>query len=195
MRKLCMLACLGCLLWVVFAGQAMAQTYKMGNVLVVYYSNRGSTQLAAEAIKVRTGADIYAIKPLEDYDSATISEVVKNQYAKGELPDLADFGMIDFSKYDLIFLGAPVWWGNVPPPMQTYLSRENFLGVPVALFSTSNGTPAAFFNHFTQLVNNGDVISAKDFGMARNLSLVIEVETWLDAIKAQMAPLEPLLLP
>ena len=50
----------------------------------------------------------------------------------GTLPDL--------SKYDLIFLGHPIWWGKLPPAVNSFLSAANLSGKEVAHFCTHAGS-------------------------------------------------------
>ena len=50
----------------------------------------------------------------------------------GTLPDL--------SKYDLIFLGHPIWWGTVPRIIQTYLETYDLSNATIYTFCTSGGS-------------------------------------------------------
>jgi len=125
------------------------------NILVVYFSrtgeqynvgviDKGNTENVAEAIAERTGADLFEVIPEEDHYPMTydeLAEVAKNeqnsnarpQY-KGSIPDL--------SKYDKIFIGAPVWWGDWPMIMYTFFENnsDELSGKTLIPFSTHEGS-------------------------------------------------------
>ena len=50
----------------------------------------------------------------------------------GELPDV--------QKYDVIFLGYPIWWGDLPMSVYTFLEKENFSGKTIIPFCTHEGS-------------------------------------------------------
>lgn len=93
-----------------YEGPAAAVERRFGRVLVVYYSLSGHTREIAEKIKALTGGDIYEIKTAEEIKTTpwfylTLRRQIKEKnypVLAGELPDL--------SRYDIIFVGAPVWW-------------------------------------------------------------------------------------
>jgi len=46
----------------------------------------------------------------------------------------------DFGSYDTIFVGSPVWWGTLPPPVSSFLSEYDFSGKTIIPFRTHLGS-------------------------------------------------------
>ena len=114
-----------------YAGAPVGITKNLGRVLVVYYSLSGHTREIAEKIKALTGGDIYEIKTAEEIKTTpwfylTLRRQIKEKNypaLAGELPDL--------SRYDIIFVGAPVWWYTVATPALSFLQQVDFKGKKV----------------------------------------------------------------
>lgn len=127
------------------------------NILVAYFSRtgenyavgniqKGNTCMVAETIAEILGADLFEILPLdaypEDYQSCTVQ--AQNELNLNMRPALkAD---IAAEEYDVIFLGYPVWWGNMPMPVYTFIDKHDWEGKTVVPFCTHEGSgmsPAA----------------------------------------------------
>lgn len=129
-----------------------------GKVLVVYFSRRkgvynspnlkhGNTELIALDIQARTKGDIYQIKPVKPYPNGynATTKVAQNEQnrnarpaIKGKLPNV--------SRYNTVFIGAPVWWGEYPMIVRTFMDKEPALnGKTLIPFSTSEGSGLANF--------------------------------------------------
>ena len=112
--------------------------------------DKGNTAIVAEAIAEKTGADLFEIIPEDDHYPMTYKELTdvakreQNSNArpgyKGELPDL--------SKYDTIFIGAPVWWGDWPMIMYTFFENNSsaLSGKKLIPFSTHEGSGLSGFD-------------------------------------------------
>lgn len=129
-----------------------AQAASNKKVLVVYFSrtkgvyggtlSRGNTARVADFIKERTNADTFEIVPKKSYPSSytkttQVAQREQNEDArpaiKGKLPDV--------SKYDTIFIGGPIWWGEYPMVVRTFLDREKGLnGKTLIPFTTNEGS-------------------------------------------------------
>lgn len=106
-------------------------------ILVLYYSQTGTTEAVAQALQASLGADIEAIVPIEPYDGdypATIARG-RQELQEGILPELQPLKS-DISAYDIIFLGYPVWFGTYAQPIATILATQNFSGKKVVPFCT-----------------------------------------------------------
>ena len=133
--------------------QTTASARSDQRVLVVYFSRadentggvgyieKGNTKILAEMIAERTHGDIFEIKTVKPYPkeyrpATEAAKQEKEEHARpeivGELPDL--------SKYDVVFLGYPIWWSDMPMPVYTFLDRENFAGKIILPFCTHEGS-------------------------------------------------------
>lgn len=131
---------------------------KKGKILIVYFSRRkgvynqpnlkrGNTEVIADDIQAHTKADIYQIKPVKPYPNgynATTKVAQKEQdenarpAIKGQLPNV--------NKYQIVFIGAPVWWGEYPMIVRTFMDKEPALNGKILIpFSTNEGSGLANF--------------------------------------------------
>lgn len=110
---------------------------KAPKALILYYSQTGATQAVAEAIQAQTGADIERFDVEDVYDGdfeATIQRCLAERES-GAVPTLVPIKS-DLSKYDVIFLGYPIWFGTYAPPVKALLSNVDLKGKKIVPFCT-----------------------------------------------------------
>ena len=118
---------------VVFFSHA-GDNYAVGNIEV------GNTKIVADYISEFTGADQFEIKT-KKYDGMAytpLTELAKEEQQNGELPPFE--GKVDVSKYDVIFIGGPVWWGTYPQVMFTFFKKYDLNGKTIIPFTTHEGS-------------------------------------------------------
>ena len=141
------------MLAMIFAWTAGANvTQAQGKILVAYFSRtgneysvgnitKGNTQIVAEIIQKKTGADIFRIDTVQkyptDYNEAT--KVASREKAKQARPALTA-KVENFAQYDTIFLGYPIWWGDMPMAVYTFLESYDFGGKKIIPFCTHGGS-------------------------------------------------------
>ena len=106
-------------------------------VLVLYYSQTSNTKKVAEEIATRVGADIEEVVPTKPYDGdfqATIERCMKERQ-EGVKPEIQPL-KADISKYDVVFIGFPVWFGTYAPPIAALLDEVDLTGKKVVPFCT-----------------------------------------------------------
>lgn len=105
----------------------------LGNkILVAYYSPNGQIQKVAGTIRNYTGGTLQEIKVAEDYpdNSAEFEETVKEELREGKRPELLmDISSLD--TYDTVLIGFPIWYGQVPVAVCTFLESFDFTGKKV----------------------------------------------------------------
>jgi flavodoxin len=119
------------------AGVSCAQKKEAVKTLVVYYSQTSNTKTVAQQMATRLGADIKEIQAVKPYDGdfqATISRSMKDRQ-DGVLPEIKPLD-VDFSNYDVIFLGYPIWFGTYAPPVETFLKQVDLSGKKIVPFCT-----------------------------------------------------------
>lgn len=115
------------------------------NVLVVYFSATGTTETLAKYIAESTGADIYRIEPGEPYTQTDLNYNDRNTRAtveqndKSARPEIAG-SMPDMEQYQIIFIGYPIWWGEEPRIMDTFVESVSLTDKTVVPFCTSGGS-------------------------------------------------------
>lgn len=131
---------------------ATAETFAGKKILVAYFSRtgenyevgnitKGNTHIVADLIAETTGADTFEIKPVNPYPTGykECTEVAKQELAEGARPELAT-KIENMEDYDVIFIGYPIWWGDMPMPVYTFLEKNNFSGKIIIPFSTAAGS-------------------------------------------------------
>jgi flavodoxin len=122
-----------------------ADKEKDGNTLVVYFSETGTTKGVAKTIASVTGADTYEITPAEPYSDADLdyndseSRTTKEQKDSKARPKISS-DKIDLTKYSTIYIGYPIWWGEEPRIMDTFVEDNDFGKATVIPFCTSGGS-------------------------------------------------------
>lgn len=112
------------------------------NVLVVYFSVTGNTKNVALKIADITNADIYEIVPSIEYTDEDInysdssSRTSKEQNDPTLRPEISS-ETISLDNYDTIYIGYPIWWGEEPRIMDTFVESYDFGDSVVIPFCTS----------------------------------------------------------
>ena len=133
--------------------QTTASARSDQRVLVVYFSRadentggvgyieKGNTKILAEMIAERTHGDLFEIKTVKPYpkEYRPATEAAKQEKEENARPEIVG-ELPDLSKYDVVFLGYPIWWSDMPMPVYTFLDRENFAGKIILPFCTHEGS-------------------------------------------------------
>ena len=114
-------------------------------VLVVYFSATGTTKSAAKKVKKATGGKLYQIKAAKRYTNADIDYSNDDCRANKEQNDESSRPKIkgkvkNIRKYDVIFIGYPIWHGKEPMIIRTFLESYNLKGKKIVPFCTSGGS-------------------------------------------------------
>lgn len=117
----------------------------MANVLVAYFSVSGVTKKVAKELAKTEGADLFRICPKTPYSKGDLDWTNKESRSTLEMQDLSCrppiCGQVEnMSKYDVIFVGFPIWWGREPSVVDTFLDAYNFKGKCIIPFCTSGGS-------------------------------------------------------
>ena len=131
------------------------------DTLVVYFSATGNTKALAERIAKILGADIYEIVPQEPYtkedlnynDRSTRATVEQNDSAAR--PAIAG-EEISLKPYTTIFLGYPIWWGEAPRILDTFVEQYSFGDIMIVPFCTSGSSSiGSSAKNLEKLANGG----------------------------------------
>ena len=113
-------------------------------VAVVYFSATGTTKKVAEYIKSTTNGDLMEIIPKEKYTDSDLNYGNDNSRANKEQNDSKArpeiLNNINTDSYDVIYLGYPIWWGDVPKIILTFLDNHNLKDKTIIPFCTSGST-------------------------------------------------------
>ncbi len=112
--------------------------------LVVYFSCTGTTELVAEYITEILGADSYQIVPEDPYTEADLAYYTNGRADQEQNdPDVRPAisgGVENMDTYDTIILGYPIWHGQAPRIISTFLESYDFSGKTIIPFCTSHSS-------------------------------------------------------
>jgi len=121
------------------------------NSLVLYFSRtgenygvgvieEGNTAIVAKMIAERTGADLFEIVPTEAYPEGydACCDVALDEQNAGARP--AYSSDIDLASYETVYLGYPIWWGDLPMCVYTFLEAHDWTGKDIHPFCTHAGS-------------------------------------------------------
>lgn len=181
LRVMVFFACLYAMGWVCQAGEPARP-----KVLVMYFSLTGNTIPVAEKLQELTGGDLYRIETVHAYpvERPARTEVPKKELDSGIWPELKN-PLPDYSAYDCILIGGPVWWYTVSTPLRSVLQNSDFAGKKVAPFVTHDGGMGDYWRYFEENTHNGVVLKGIDLYRAQNetpQSLERKLRAWLSSL-------------
>ena len=152
-------------------------------VLVLYYSQTSNTKTVAQEIATRLNADIEEIVAENPYDGdfqATINRCMQER-EKGVLPDIKPIAA-DIAKYDVIFLGYPIWFGTYAPPVGAFLNNVDLSGKKIVPFCTfGSGGLDSSVKDLTAKQPKAEILPGYGVRAARMAAVPNEVDQFLKA--------------
>lgn len=125
--------------------KTMNENAKAGKVLVAYFSATGTTESVAKKISQYTGGDLVEITPEQPYTRADLDWHNPSSRSSVEMNDSASRPSIkpagiSADKYDVVFLGYPIWWDLAPRAVNTFIESLDLSGKKIIPFATSGGS-------------------------------------------------------
>lgn len=121
-------------------------------VLVTYFSHagenynvgvieEGNTAKLAKVIAEQTGAELFEIVPVVDYPHSydECLEVATAEQREGARPEYVG-DVENWDQYDTVFIGYPIWWGEIPNIVYAFMENHDFAGKTVIPFNTHEGS-------------------------------------------------------
>lgn len=158
-----------------------------GKTLVVYYSDTGNTKNVAQTITQKTGADILELKPVTPYTSNDLDWTNENSRVNLEHDNesrrnvkLVSATVDNWSEYDTVFIGYPIWWGIAAWPVNEFIESNNFSEKTVIAFCTSASSDLGESSErLKELAGTGNWLEGKRFASGASVSTI---ETWVESL-------------
>ena len=151
----------------------------MNQILVAYFSASGVTRMTAEKLAAVAKADLFEIRPETPYTAEDLDYTKKTSRSTLEMQDencrpalAAD--ALDMAKYDVVFVGFPIWWGREPSIIDSFVEAHDLTGKRVIPFCTSGGGGFANRAQLEKLVPGLEAHKALWNGITE-----AELEEWL----------------
>lgn len=116
-------------------------TEEANSTVVINGEVLGNTQYMAYVIQETTGADIFRIEPETPYptDHTTLVAQARKEQAQSFRPALKA-NVQNLDDYDVVFVGYPNWWGDMPMIMYSFFEQNDFSGKTIIPFNTHGGS-------------------------------------------------------
>lgn len=155
--------------------------------LVVYYSATGSTRAVAETIASTIGADLFEITPVDPYTSDDLNWTNSNSRVSIEHDDenkrdvpLTEITPENWSDYDTVFIGYPIWWGIAAWPVNNFVTGNDFSGKTVIPFCTSASSGLGQSGELlADMATTGNWLEGERFSSGASSS---NVESWVNSL-------------
>ena len=156
------------------------------DVLVAYFSATGTTKGVAEKIASITGGDLYEILAAEPYTEDDLNyndgstRATKEQHDKDVRPEIGSED-IKLEGYTTIYLGFPIWWGEEPRILDTFVEKYNFEGITVIPFCTSGSSDIdQSGSNMEDLAGSGTWLEGERFSGSVSEE---DLKSWIDGLK------------
>ena len=160
------------------AGAARAET------LTVWFSCTGNTEAVAQTAAAALNAGLWQIVPEEPYTADDLNYHDDNCRANREQndpdcrPAIADD--LELDGYDTILLAYPIWWGEEPRIIDTWLEQHDLTGKRAAAICTSGGSGIeTSYRHLQTLAPDAQWLGARRFAAGASEE---EITGWLASI-------------
>ena len=158
------------------------ETSNSKKIAIIYFSATGTTRKVAGYIKELTGGDLIEIVPKDKYTDSDLnynnsnSRSTQEQNDSSIRPEISN--TIDTDSYNVIYLGYPIWWGDAPRIILTFLDEANLSGKTVIPFCTSGSSGiSTSVNYFKNNYKNVNWLDGRRLGTSQS-----EVKAWVNGL-------------
>lgn len=152
-------------------------------ILVLFYSQTSNTKTVAQEISTRLGADMEEIMLVKPYDGdfqATIGRCMEER-KQGITPEIKPVAA-DITKYDVIFMGYPIWFGTYAPPIESFLNKVDLQGKKIVPFCTfGSGGLDSSIKELTEKQPKAHILPGYGVRAARMAAVPKEIDQFLKA--------------
>lgn len=102
---------------------------------------KGRVKAIADMIQEQTGGDLFSIQTDVVYpaDAGELIDYASEEQEEDARPELTSH-IEDLDGYDVVFVGYPIWWYDIPQVMYSFFDEYDFSGKTIIPFCTHNGS-------------------------------------------------------
>ena len=153
------------------------------DTLVVYFSATGTTKAVGEKIAAIADADLYEIKAAREYTEADLnwhdsdSRTTAEQNDSSARPEIGSEA-VSLAGYTTVYNGYPIWWGEEPRILDTFVEAYDFDGITLIPFCTSSSSGLGRSGqNLAENAGSGTWLEGKRFGAGASEE---ELRDWID---------------
>lgn len=155
------------------------------NALVVYFSATGNTKEVAEIITNYIGSSFHELVPVNPYTNEDLDYLDSNSRVSQErndpnhLTELVEVNFPEFNNAEYIFLGAPVWWGELSWVINDFVISNDFTNKTIIPFATASSSNFSI-DELEDLAPGANVLQGRRFCHSEIEENVIH--SWIDSL-------------
>jgi flavodoxin len=159
-----------------------------GNIFIAYFTNPepdgvdavssasrvvvngkviGNTQFIAQTIQSTLSGELFVIEMVDAYPTRPklmdLSTNEKKQNARPAISSLPE----NLDAYDVVFLGYPNWWADMPMPLYTFLESVDLSGKTIIPFCSHGGNGFSRTKRTIAELQPGAIVSENSFSVSR----------------------------
>lgn len=164
-----------------------ATTSGSTKTLIVYYSATGNSEKVANDIAQATGGDLFELEPVDAYtdedlnwtdDNSRVVQEHNNEALRNV--ELVANTVDNWSDYDTVFIGYPIWWGIAAWPVNNFISANDFTGKTVIPFCTSASSGIGDSGELlAEAAGTGNWLEGQRFRSGASAS---DVQAWVESL-------------
>lgn len=146
---------------------------------------KGRLRAVADMIQTQTGGTLFSIQTSVDYpgDGGALIDYAAEEQEEDARPELTSH-IENLDDYDVIFIGYPTWWYDMPQALYSFFDEYDFSGKTIIPFNVHNGS------HFSgtietiqdlepdaEVITDGFTVSERDVAGAAG-----DVADWLGGL-------------
>jgi flavodoxin len=145
----------------------------------------GLVRTIADDIQGVTGSELFSIQTSVNYpgDIDALIDYAADEQDDNVRPELTD-PIGDLADYDIIFIGFPTWWYDLPQVMYSFFDEYDFSGKTIIPFNVHNGSRFSGtiktikeLEPEANVITDGFTVHQRDVGAAGE-----DVAKWLDGL-------------
>ena len=146
---------------------------------------KGRMQSLAEMIQDVTGGDLFSIRTEETYpaDGGDLIDYASQEQSEDARPALTTH-IENPDDYDIIFVGYPNWWADLPMPLYSFFDEYDFSGKTIIPFNSHNGSrfsntisTIASLEPNATVIEDGFTVNERDVPDAAG-----DIASWVDSL-------------
>lgn len=153
----------------------------------------GNNQYFAQVIQEETGADVFRIEPETPYptDHETLVDLAADEQNENARPAIKD-AIENFDDYDVIFVGYPIWWSDMPMIMYTFFDTYDFSDKTIIPFGTHGGSGwAGTPDAIAELEPNAEIIDGLSISRNNIEYAHDQISEWVKNVLPTLAIAQP----
>ena len=151
----------------------------------VGYIQKGNTEVVCEYLKELIDADVFKVESLVPYSDEYKKCIVEAKERIGNAPIKKEIN--DISKYKIIYIMTPIYWGTYAPEIETAIKNLDFTGKEIRIITTHEGSHLGrVVEDIKKICKNGYVNenALSIFGSSASLSKNVVIN-WLNSFNKE----------